>query len=102
MTLASRINEKHNKLALTFDDFEDKWQHHLYNDMDHELWEAFCLALSDMRVPILTRLRVLQHLAAQRMGLDAALVLAYYNEALIRMGYPNRVIGTRLPKRDTW
>ena len=90
------------RLVLTFEEFEDKWRHHLFNEMNHEVWKAFCVSLCDHRVTKLTRLRVLQHLAAERMGLDVALVLAYYNETMIDMGYPSKVIGTRLPKRDSW
>lgn len=90
------------RLVLTFDEFEDKWRHHLYNEMDHEVWKGFCTALMDFRVPMLVRLRVLQHVAADRLGLDPSLVLAYYNDTVIDMGYPTKVIGTRIPRRDSW
>lgn len=94
---------KGGRLTLTFEDFEEKWRLYLHNEMDHEAWKLFCTDLLEPRVPLLVRLRVLQHLASDRLGLDPALVLAYYNETVIDMGYPSNTIGNRLPRRtSTW
>lgn len=96
----AKLNES--RLVLTFDEFDDRWRHRLHTDVDREVWKAFCVALVDRRVSVLVKLRVLQHIAADRLGLDPALTLAYFNETVITMGYPSEVIGYRIPKRDVW
>lgn len=90
---------KGGRLTLTFEDFEEKWRLYLHNEMDHDAWKLFCTDLLEPRVPLLVRLRVLQHLAADRLGLDPSLVLAYYNETVITMGHSADTIGIRLPQR---
>lgn len=89
---------KGGRLALTFEDFDEKWRLYLHNEMDHDAWKLFCTDLLEHRVTMLVRLRILQHLVADRLGLDPSLVLAYYNDTVIDMGYPSSTIGIRLPR----